>query len=212
MRLHQGQPIATAGSPLESAKAAMILIHGRGASPHDILGLAEQFAQPQVAYLAPQAADYTWYPNRFIAPLASNEPYLTSALEAVETLVQQVEMAGIPKSKLVLLGFSQGACLALEYAARHAASYGAVVAFSGGLIGATLEPERYRPAFEQTPIFLGCSDVDSHIPLARVQASSALLSELGAQVTERIYPGMGHTINLDEIAWVKQRIAELLTI
>lgn len=210
MSYHQGQPVLKGGAALDRAKAAMILIHGRGASADDILSLGEHFGQSEVAYLAPQAAGYVWYPNRFVAPIASNEPYLTSALQAVDDLVKQVEAAGIPKEKIIIAGFSQGACLALDYSARHATTYGGVVAFSGGLIGETLDPARYPDDFGGTPIFLGCSDIDPHIPLKRVQESTQLLQTMGAEVTERIYKGMGHTINTDEVAWVQERLTELV--
>jgi len=208
--LHQGQPVLTAGAPLNKAEAAMILIHGRGANASDILELAGEFDQPAMAYLAPQAAGFTWYPNRFLAPIASNEPYLSSALQAVGDVLRQVEQAGIPAEKTVLLGFSQGACLALEYAARHARRYGGLVGFSGGLIGPPGTPFEYDGSLEGTPIFLGCSDVDFHIPLERVHETAAALRRLGGDVTERIYPNMGHTINQDEINFVRGMLAELV--
>jgi predicted esterase len=208
--LHQGQPVYAAGAPLEQAQAAMILIHGRGADAPDILGLAEAFNQPAFAYLAPQAAGFTWYPNRFIAPLASNEPYLSSALAVVGDVLAHIEQAGIAPEKTVLLGFSQGACLALEYAARHARRYGGVVALSGGLIGPPGTVFEYPGSLDQTPVFLGCSDVDFHIPLERVQESTAALRRLGGNVTERIYPNMGHTINQDEIDFVRDLLVTIV--
>lgn len=209
MGAHQGTATLNAGKPLAQAKTAMILLHGRGGSAEDILTLADEFPAPEMAFLAPQAAGYTWYPNRFTAPLASNEPFLSSALERVDNLVQEVLTAGIAPEKLVLLGFSQGACLALEVAARHARRYGGMIALSGGLIGEKLIPATYTGNFAGAPVFLGCSDVDPHIPLARVHESSTLLKTLGATVTERIYPGMGHTVNQDEIAFIKALVTAL---
>lgn len=207
--LHQGQPVLTTGVPLDKAGAAMILVHGRGADARSILELAAEFDQPAMAYLAPQAAGFTWYPNRFLAPIASNEPYLSSALQAVGDVLRQVEQAGIPAEKTVLLGFSQGACLALEYAARHARRYGGLVGFSGGLIGPPGTTFEYDGSLDGTPVFLGCSDVDFHIPVERVHETAAALRRLSGDVTERIYPNMGHTINQDEIDFVRGMLAEL---
>ena len=133
--IHQGQPVLQAGQPLEQAKAALLLVHGRGASAQSILTLADELPHPEFAYLAPQAANGAWYPNRFIAPIESNEPYLTSALEIVGGLIQHITDAGIPPERIILLGFSQGACLAQEYAARNPQRYGGLVGLSGGLIG-----------------------------------------------------------------------------
>jgi predicted esterase len=209
MGAHQGTVTLNAGKPLTQAKTAMILLHGRGGSAEDILSLADEVHASEMAYLAPQAAGYTWYPNRFTAPIVSNEPFLTSALERVDGLVQDILTAGIAPEKIVLLGFSQGACLALEYAARHARRFGGVIALSGGLIGETLAPALYTGNFAETPVFLGCSDVDPHIPLGRVRESSTLLKTLGATVTERIYPGLGHTVNQDEISFINGLIAAL---
>lgn len=208
--IHEQQPIRTAGAMLENAVAAMIMLHGRGGMATDILAMSNHFNQPDFAFLAPQAANHTWYPQRFIAPVKANEPYLSSALNTVGSLVNQVENAGIPAEKLILLGFSQGACLALEYAARNAQRYGGVIALSGGLIGEDINQDNYKSNFDGTPIFLGCSDVDFHVPLQRVQESTQILQQLGGQVTERIYPGMGHTINQDEIDFVQDLMSELL--
>lgn len=208
--IHQGQPLVTAGAALEQAKAAMILIHGRGAGAHDILELAAALNQPDFVYLAPQAAGNTWYPNRFIAPIASNEPHLSSALQVVADILAQVEKAGIAPDKTMLLGFSQGACLALEYAARNPRRYGGVVGLTGGLIGPEGMVFEYEGSLAGTPVFLGCSDVDFHIPLERVHESTAALNALGGDVTERIYPGMGHMVNQDEIDFVKAMMAGLV--
>jgi predicted esterase len=179
------------------------MLHGRGASAEDILSLAHEFDITDVACFAPQAANYAWYPQRFIAPVAQNEPYLSSALQLVGDLVAQIEAAGIGAERIILLGFSQGACLALEYAARHPRRYGAVVALSGALIEEGDRPRNYAGSLAGTPVFVGCSDVDFHIPLARVQRSGTILQELGAAVDMRIYPGMGHTVNHDEIGAVE---------
>jgi predicted esterase len=200
---HQGQPILHAGAPLEQARAAMIMIHGRGADTESILMLAGEFKQPDFAYLAPQAADGTWYPNRFLAPTASNEPWLSSALAVVGNVVGQIAATGIPAERLMLLGFSQGACLALEYAARNAKRYGGVIGLSGGLIGADDEPRYDSGNFSGTPIFLGCSDVDFHIPKTRVEQSAKILRELGGEVMMRLYPNMDHTVNHDEVKFVR---------
>lgn len=197
--LHQGQSLLTAGKPLADAKAVMILIHGRGATARDILSLATHLADPDYAYLAPQAANQTWYPYRFLEPTARNEPWLSSALQRVGELVQQAEGAGIPAARIVLAGFSQGACLASEFAARNARRYGGLLVFSGGLIGPPGAPRAYAGSLDGTPVFVGCSDFDPHIPLERVQETADVLERLGAQVTLRIYPNMGHTIIEDEL-------------
>ncbi|MGH2559265.1 MAG: alpha/beta hydrolase [Thermomicrobiales bacterium] len=210
---HQGQPVLAAGAPLEEARAAMILVHGRGASAASILGLTQELDQEGFAYLAPQANGNTWYPYPFLEPLARNEPHLSSALAVIEGLVTRVNDAGMSSERIVLLGFSQGACLAIEFAARHARRWGGVAGLSGGLIGSGeragfAPPEdkifEYTGSLAGTPVFLGCSDVDPHIPLRRVQQSTEALRALGGDVTERIYPGMGHTINADEVQFVRE--------
>lgn len=200
----------TAGVPLERARAAMLLTHGRGASAESILSLAAELAFPDMVYLAPQAAGYTWYPYSFLFPLAANEPGLSSGLEVLAGLVERVEAAGISAESLFLAGFSQGACLALEFVARHARRYAGVLAFSGGLIGPDDTPRVYAGSLAGTPIFLGCSDRDPHIPLARVQHSVTVLTRLGAQVTERIYPNFGHAVNQDELDHARRLIAQAL--
>ncbi len=207
--IHQNQPLLTAGRPLSDAKAAMVMIHGRGASAESILSLADEFKQPEFAYLAPQAAGNTWYPQRFIAPVEQNEPYLSSALQRVGEVIAHIEQNGISAEKIILLGFSQGACLAVEYAARHAKKYGGVAVLSGGLIGEKVKPENYTGNFEQTPIFLGCSDEDFHVPAERVRESTMILRQMGASVTQRLYPEMGHTINQDEMNTVRQMMINL---
>src|SRR5262249_29235175 len=176
--LHQGQPIAHAGAALSRAKAAMILLHGRGASAEDILSLAQAFAQPEIADFAPQAAGHSWYPHSFLAPVADNEPWLSSALQVIADILRDLGRDGIPASRVVLLGFSQGGCLALEFAARNARRYGAVIGLSAGLIGPDGTSRTYSGSLQGTPVFLGCSDVDPHIPLARVHESGRSLRNL----------------------------------
>lgn len=201
---HQNQPILSAGKPLEQAQAAMILVHGRGATAASILTLAEELDRPGFAYLAPQAASNTWYPHSFLAPIPQNEPGISSGLAAVGNVLNQVLAAGIPAEKTILLGFSQGACLALEFAARHAQRFGGVVGLSGGLIGPDGTPREYAGSLAGTPVFFGCSDVDFHIPKERVVHSAEVFKQLGGEVTVRLYPGMGHTVNLDEIEFVQK--------
>ena len=200
---HQGQPVRTAGAPLTRARAAMVMLHGRGATPESILSLAPALDAPDFAYLAPQAGGDSWWPQSFLAPIPSNEPGISSAMAAVADVLRQTAAAGIPPERTFLLGFSQGACLAAEFAARHARRYGGVSALSGGLIGPDGTPRNYPGSLEGTPVFLGCSDVDSHIPAKRVRESAEVLGKLGADVTMRLYPGMGHLINEDEIAAVR---------
>ena len=207
---HQGQPIMTAGEPLNRARAAMVMVHGRGASAENILDLAVELHQPGFAYLAPQAAGDTWYPYSFLAPLARNEPGLSSGLSAIANVLAQVAQAGIPLERTMLLGFSQGACLALEFVARNARRYGGVAGLSGGLIGPDGTPRDYPGSLAGTPVFLGCSDVDFHVPKERVQLSAQVLQRLGGQVTMRLYPGMGHTVNQDEIDFVRGMMVALV--
>ena len=177
----------------------MILLHGRGATAPSILLLAEELYHPAFAYLAPQAAGDTWYPYTFLAPIRNNEPWLSSALSAVGDAVAQVEAAGIPTERIVLGGFSQGACLAAEFVARNARRYGGLLVFSGGLIGPPGTPRDYSGSLDGTPIFLGCSDSDPHIPKERVEESAEVFERMGASVTKKLYPNMGHTIMPDEI-------------
>jgi predicted esterase len=187
----------------------MIMIHGRGADAADILGLSQVFERPDIAYVAPEAAGHVWYPRPFVSKVELNEPYLSSALKKVVSVVAHLQAEGMGAERIALLGFSQGACLSLEYAARNPMRYGAVCALSGGLIGETVERGRYRGALSGTPVFLGCSDIDPHIPLARVNESTAVMRELGGDVTERIYRGMGHTINEDEVAHIRKMLAAM---
>ena len=208
---HRGQPVRAAGQSLDRARAAMLMVHGRGAQAEDILSLANEFAQPEFAYLAPQAAGNTWYPNRFLAPMETNEPWLSSALEFVGNVLEQITAAGIPHERTILLGFSQGACLALEFSARNARRYGGVVGLSGGLIGPEGTPREYAGSLAGTPVFLGCSDVDFHIPKERVEETAEVLRGLGAEVTKRLYPNMDHTVNQDEIDVVRGMMQKVVS-
>jgi len=196
--------VVRAGAPLGAARAAMILVHGRGASAEGMLGLADAFEADDIAYVAPQAPSGSWYPQSFMAPIAQNEPYLGDALKTLADVVADLERQGVPSEKIVLLGFSQGACLALEFAALNACRFGGVAALSGGLIGPEGTPRNYAGSLAGTPVFLGCSDVDFHIPLERVHESTEVLKGLGGDVTEVIYPGMGHMIVQDEVEHVKK--------
>ena len=197
---HRGSEEVWFGPALEEAESAVVLIHGRGDSSRGILALAPEFQAPQTAFLAPQAIGFSWYPYSFLTEVERNEPWLSSALDRVEAAVTAIGRV-VPEERIVLMGFSQGACLALEFAARNTRLYGGVVAFSGGLIGPDSTPRRYAGSLEGTPVFLGCSDVDAHIPVGRVHESARVMDGLGGDVDERIYPGMGHTVNADEIAW-----------
>jgi predicted esterase len=209
-RLHGGAPLLAAGAPLLGAQAAMILVHGRGASARDILSLAGEWDAPGVAFLAPQAANNTWYPNRFIAPVATNEPWLSSALTLLDGLVAQIAAAGIPPERTLLLGFSQGGCLALEYGARHPRRYGGLVGLSAGLIENGDQPRSYSGSLAGVSVLLGCSDVDFHIPLERVESTAERLAHMGAEVDKRIYRNMDHTVNRDEIGAVQQMLDRVL--
>ena len=196
---HGGQPILRHGPAIAQARAVVILVHGRGDSAAGILGLADEFDLPDITWIAPNAAGNTWYPFSFLSPIDQNEPGLTSALHVLESLVDSLAGEGMPHQRVVLMGFSQGACLAQEFAARNARRYGAVIGLSGGLIGPPGTPRDYAGSLDGTPVFLGCSDVDPHIPVERVRESAEIFRRMGASVDERIYPRMGHTINADEV-------------
>lgn len=191
--------ILTDGIPLNQAKKALIMIHGRGAGAHDILSIAKHLNVKDFALVAPEAENRTWYPYSFLAPLDQNEPSFSKSLEKIHQVVVAIQQNGIKKENIYFLGFSQGACLALEFTARNAAKYGGVVAFTGGLIGDKVYEEHYHGNFENTPIFIGTSDPDFHVPVERVNDSEALLQKMGANVTKKIYDNMGHTISHDEI-------------
>jgi phospholipase/carboxylesterase len=208
---HQGQPIRVAGEPIGIAQAVMLMVHGRGASAGDILTLADQFNQTGFAYFAPQAAENTWYPNRFLVPVKDNEPWLSSALVLVGDVFAEIIKAGIPSERVMLLGFSQGACLTLEYAARNAQRYGGIVGLSGALIGPDDTPRDYKGSLTGTPVFLGCSDVDFHVPKERVDQTAEVLRKLGGQVTERLYPNLDHSVNQDEVDFVRGMMQSLIT-
>jgi phospholipase/carboxylesterase len=197
------------GVPLEEARAAMILLHGRGASPEDILGIAAAADPGGVAYFAPAANGNTWYPNTFMNPQASNQPWLNSALARIGGLISHINGAGIPTDKIVVLGFSQGACLASEYVARHAMRYGGLAALSGGLIGTDDDLTGYTGSLDNTPALFGCSNIDPHIPETRVRRSAEILKDLGAKVDVRIYPGMGHNVNQEEVDVVRTMLEAL---
>ena len=207
---HQGQPVGTAGAPLPDARAAMVMVHGRSATAESILTLVPALDRPDFACLAPQASGNTWYPNSFLAPIPSNEPGISSGIQAIRDVLDRVEEAGIPPERTILLGFSQGACLALEFSARHARRYGGVACLSGGLIGPDGTPRDYAGSLDGTPIFLGCSDVDFHIPKERVERSAQVMRRLGGEVTMHLYPGMGHLVNDDEIKQVRAMMDAVL--
>lgn len=201
---HQGQPLVRSGRPIVEASAVLVMVHGRGATAESILTLADEFGRDDLACVAPQAAGYSWYPYSFLAPMQQNEPWLSSALARIGEVVAQLEAEEVPAERIVLLGFSQGACLSLEYAARNPRRYGAVIGLSGGLIGPPGAPRNYPGLLNGTPVFLGCSDRDPHIPRERVDETAEVLRTMGGEVTERIYPAMGHTVNQDEMDFVRQ--------
>lgn len=205
--MHQKQ-LTTSGKELANAKKALIMLHGRGATAEDILSLAPNLRVNDYALIAPQATNYTWYPYSFLVPPKQNEPWLTSALTLITEVVQDINKAGIADENIYFLGFSQGACLTLEYVTRNARRWGGVVAFTGGLIGDKLYAENYRGDFRGTPVFIGTSDPDPHVPVERVRESATVIRNMHASVTEKVYPGMGHTINHDEIAMVNNLIFE----
>jgi len=205
---HQGQQLVTGGTDLADAEAALVLTHGRGATARGMIQLADEVHQEGVAALAPQAARRTWYPNSFLEPVERNEPGRSSGLQAISDAIDEANDAGIPTERVMLIGFSQGACLASEYLARNPRRYGGLAALSGGLIGEELDDE-YPGDLEGTPVFLGCSDVDPHIPEERVHETAAVFESMDADVTKRLYEGMGHGINEDEMAVVSEMVADL---
>lgn len=205
---HAGQPMERLGPEPSAARLTVILLHGRGGSAGDMIGLAKLFRVDDVAYLAPQAAGSTWYPHSFLAPLADNEPGLSSGLRVIGGLVSVLGEQGVAPQRIAILGFSQGACLGLEFAARHARRYAALVGLSGGLIGPPGTLLDSSGSFEATPVFLGCSDVDPHVPLSRVHESAAVFRRRGAVVDERIYSRLGHTVIRDEIDAVRALLTQ----
>jgi predicted esterase len=196
---HAGLPVQRLGPPPAEARLAAILVHGRGASPDDILTLAQELSAPDVMYLAPRAAGHTWYPYSFLSPIDQNEPGISSGLRVLSSLVADLGAQRLPPERIVLMGFSQGGCLVQEFAVRHAERYAAIIGLSSGLIGPPGTPRDYPGSFAGTPVFLGCSDVDPHIPVARVHESADVFRRMHASVDERIYRRMGHTVNADEL-------------
>ena len=206
---HQNQQVVTGGSDIESATIAMIFTHGRGASAQSMMMFADEFKDENIHYRAIQAKRHTWYPRSFMAPKKMNQPGIKSGLQAIHDQISEINDAGIPTKKIILLGFSQGACLTTEFAARHPQRFGGIVGFSGGLIGEEVNPKNYQGSLEQSPVFLGCSDRDPHIPQERVELTEQVFEKLGANVTKKIYVGMGHTVNNDEIEHVQKIIDQI---
>jgi predicted esterase len=197
--VHSNQPVLHHGPSPRGARCTVVLLHGRGDSAAGILTLAGEFEAPDVAWLAPQAAGRSWYPYSFLLPVERNEPSLSSALDVIASLVSDLEGQGVGAERVLLAGFSQGACLVSEFGARHPRRYAGIAALSGGLIGAPGTLRQYSGSFAGTPALFGCGDADAHIPLERVEESIAVYRSMGAEVDERIYPAMGHTIVADEI-------------
>jgi phospholipase/carboxylesterase len=198
--------VLSAGPALEKARKVLIMLHGRGASAQDILSLSEHLQVKDFALLAPQATNNTWYPFSFLSPVEQNEPWLSSALSVLNDLVNDVVENGIDRSNIYFLGFSQGACLMLEFVGRNATRYGGVAAFTGGVIGDRIQTSNYHGDFANTPVFLGTSDPDPHVPVERVYATCNIFKNMNAAVTEKVYSNMGHTINQDEIDHVNKII------
>ena len=205
--MHKKNIIAE-GKQLSEATKAAILIHGRGATAEDILSLSSHLKINDFAILAPQATNNTWYPFSFLAPPSQNEPWLSSALGILNDLVSDINAAGISSNNIYIIGFSQGACLSLEFAARNPRRWGGVAAFTGGLIGDKVNTTDYSGEFDQTPIFIGSSDPDPHVPVERVQQTTSILRHMNAEVVEKLYKNMGHTINQDEIDQVNRLLFE----
>jgi predicted esterase len=206
---HKGLPVATRGGPPRESRGAVVMVHGRGRDTEDILSLADRLGEGSLAYLAPAARDGTWYPKSFIAPVEENEPSLSHALEVCDELVKGLVEQGVPQRQLVLAGFSQGACLAAEYAVRNAGPYGGILLFTGGLIGPPGTEWEHPGSFEGTPVFLGTSDVDEFVPVERVRESAEIFEAMGADVTLRVYPGMDHIVNDDEIDLARQILQDV---
>ncbi len=207
---HAEGGIVTAGAPLPGT-GTLILVHGRGADPESMLDLARAHQVEGWALLAPEARGRTWYPHSFLAPMSQNEPWLSSALAAVGGAVRHAREQGAAPERIVFLGFSQGACLASEWVRRNPGRWGGLVAYSGGIIGpmGTTWETPEGDALRGTPVFLGCSDVDHHIPVERVHETAMVFEAMGARVEKRIYPGMGHTVNADEVGWTRKLLASV---
>ncbi len=199
-----------AGAPPARAQGVVLLIHGRGATAESMLPLSDVIAMPDLCYLAPQAEGYTWYPQSFMAPTVANEPYLSRALDRVAAIIADLLEAGLTPGHLAVIGFSQGACLAGETVLRNPRPYGFIGVLSGGAIGPAGTPRDYAGTLQGARVFLGCSDHDPHIPLARVKETTALFTRMGADVTERIYPGSSHGVNDDEIAHLRAGLAAMI--
>lgn len=198
--------ILSAGMPVGDAQKVLVMLHGRGGTADDILSLASFLKVQEFALLVPQATNHSWYPFSFMAPTQQNEPWLGSALNLLQEMVSDLNAQGIKDHQIYFLGFSQGACLALEFVARYAKRYGGVVAFTGGLIGDRIDWQRYQGDFAGTPAFIGTSDPDPHVPVERVTASAKILRDMHASVTEKVYPNMGHTVSQDEIRLANQLV------
>lgn len=207
---HQNQQVVTGGTNIDKAKMAMILTHGRGASAQSMMMFADEFDADDIHYRAIQAKRHTWYPRSFMAPKEMNQPGIKSGLQGIYDQISELNESGISTDKIMLLGFSQGACLTTEFAARHPQRYGGIIGLSGGLIGDEIDPQNYKGSMEQTPVFLGCSDRDPHIPQERVDLTEEIFQKIGADVTKKIYVGMGHTVNQDEIQHVRNLINQIL--
>jgi predicted esterase len=199
MKPHEGQPIRRAGLPVESANGAMVLLHGKGASADNLVDLSELLACERISYLAPQATDGIWFPRGVTDPINQNEPHVSGSLEFIDGIVTALANHGIDRDRIVFMGFCQGACLALEYLLYRPARYGAVFALSGALLGEEERLSLHTGDLDGTPVFLGSSDIDFMVPRTRVLASGEVLRGLNAEVTERLYPGMPHTINEEEV-------------
>ncbi len=206
---HQQSYTAIGGMDHSDARAAMIMVHGRGATAESILTLADEFGDHGLHLAAPQASRFQWYPYSFLAPTERNDPGLSSGLQAIWDVKLDLNQKGFGDEKIIFLGFSQGACLASEFVARHPAKYGGLIAFSGGLIGDSVHAENYSGSLNGMPVFMGCSDIDPHIPEERVHESAEVFKKLGAEVTVEIYPGMAHTVNHDEIEHTVKIIASV---
>jgi predicted esterase len=207
----QNQPVAVTGVDLDKASKAMIMIHGRGASAQSILGLSKEFENTDdFVFLAPQASGHTWYPYSFLAPRVQNQPGINSGLQAIGDIIEKLNEEGISNEHIFLLGFSQGACLASEFVARNPSKYAGLIALSGGLIGESIDLDSYSGNLEKTPVFMGCSDIDAHIPKERVHDSADVFEKMNAKVTKKLYPGMGHLVNEDEIKHINSLIKNSL--